>query len=611
MYNNISAEKCFSNSNDSNKSSCDYTKKIKQKTIYNNIVKQVQSQTNFIKSNGVNYNQNFGLHNNCLAFAKSYDLLLDVTKGKYYSQSVEDPAWTSNEAWSAGLYSVNYSANGVNAVVDTSYNAGNANQDIFPMTQSAELADISWNGIYPGVRIDPSYNIFYNECENQNYWRDKLVDMSFNTTNYSIKSKQQSEQLYGMAYPANVSFNCGNEKKCGVIDISTIAINTGGNNWSVVGNKTIELCQILNIDIGVILIINPGITLTVEGTLNNKGTINNNGTIINNGEITNDASGTITNNNIFTNSLGGTLTNNGTITNNLEFNNIGIVENTSVIINHGTFSNNAGGQMNNRVIGQLNNNSDGTFTNNGTITNYNFVAIINAGVFNNNLLGEIINNDNGQIYNNLLATITNNGTITNNNSGQINNNFTSQINNSGTITNNNSGQINNKQFGIITNNNSGTITNNNRGTITNNGTIDNNAAIDNTGTGVFEPARINNLGPGIINIKSGGNINNNSFGLITNVNKININSGGQINNNSGSIFTNEIPGRIDNGGGVITNRGTFNINFGATIYNYASGFINNLGTFFRGGSLINSLGLPCGAGTLFGISASSTGCPPP
>jgi len=231
MYNNISAEKCFSNSNDSNKSSCDYTKKIKQKTIYNNIVTQLQSQTNFIKSNGVNYNQNFGLHNNCLAFAKSYDLLLDVTKGKYYSQSVEDPAWTSNEAWSAGLYSVNYSANGVNAVVDTSYNAGNANQDIFPMTQPAELADISWNGLYPGVRIDPSYNIFYNECENQNYWRDKLVDMSFDNTNYYKQNKQKSEQLYGMAYPANVTFSCGNEiiNNCCTVNISItlpITLNT-------------------------------------------------------------------------------------------------------------------------------------------------------------------------------------------------------------------------------------------------------------------------------------------------------------------------------------------------------------------------------------------------
>jgi 6-phosphogluconolactonase (cycloisomerase 2 family) len=202
------ADRCFSNSNESNSAS-DHTRTTKQKTIFRDVINQVQTQNNFIKSNGVNYNENFGLHNNCLSFAKSYDLLLDVTKGKYYTTPIEDPNWVSNESWSAGLYSVDYSANNVNVVVDTSYNAGNGNHIIFPMTQPAELADISWNGLYPGVRVDPSYNIFYNECNHQNYWREKLVNMNFNNTNYYKQSKQNSEKLYGIGYPGNVTFSCG------------------------------------------------------------------------------------------------------------------------------------------------------------------------------------------------------------------------------------------------------------------------------------------------------------------------------------------------------------------------------------------------------------------
>ena len=204
------ADRCFSSPNES-ESSSDYTRTTKQKTIFNDVIKQVQGQTNFIKSNGVNYNENFGLHNNCLAFAKSYDLLLDVTKGRYLCSPVEDPNWVSNEAWSAGLYSVDYSANNVNVVVDTSYNAGNGNRIIFPMTQSADVADISWNGLYPGVIVDPSYNIFYNQCNDQNNWRKKLVDMSFNNTNYYKQSKQDSNQLHGMFYPGNVSFTIGDK----------------------------------------------------------------------------------------------------------------------------------------------------------------------------------------------------------------------------------------------------------------------------------------------------------------------------------------------------------------------------------------------------------------
>jgi hypothetical protein len=232
----MSEDRCFSNPNKYETSS-DRTKQTKQKTIFKDIVNQVQ--TNFIKSNGVKYNENFGLHNQCLAFAKSYDLLLDVTKGKYYTKPVEDSNWTSNEAWSAGLYSVDYSANNVKTVVDTSYNAGNSNQIIFPMTQPAELADISWNGLYPGVRVDPSYNIFYNECDNENYWREKLVDMSFNTTNYSIQSKQQSEKLYGMVYPGNVTFILCPTKQNIVYVATAGGLSISFDNGNTFTNKTV------------------------------------------------------------------------------------------------------------------------------------------------------------------------------------------------------------------------------------------------------------------------------------------------------------------------------------------------------------------------------------
>ena len=338
------ADRCFSSPNESETSS-DYTKTTKQKTIYTDIVKQVQSQTNFIKSNGVNYNENFGLHNNCLAFAKSYDLLLDVTKGKYLCSPTEDPNWVSNESWSAGLYSVDYSANGVNVVVDTSYNAGNGNHVIFPMTQPAFLADISWNGLYPGVIVDPSYNIFYNECNDQNNWRKKLVDMSFNNTNYYIQSKQQSEQLYGMYYPSNVSFGvpiCGE-----IIDISTIATNVGGNNWVIVANKTIERCQILNIDNGTRIDFNSGITLTVKGQLNNKGTIVNDDGIIYN--------------------LGGTITNNGGTINTYY----------GIINNNGGLINNNGGLIRCVISGKIYTNNGGTIDNTGGTINLFFISQIN------------------------------------------------------------------------------------------------------------------------------------------------------------------------------------------------------------------------------------------
>jgi len=179
--------RCFSNPSDDNSSS-DYILRKKQKTIYTDVLKQYPN--NFIKHNGLNYTENFVLNGRCLGFAKSYDLLTDIKRGNC-SNSSNIPALNSYEAWSGSLYSVNYSANNVNTVVDTSYNGGNGNQIIFPMTQPAELADISWNGLYPGVIIDPSYLIFDPECM-ENTWRNKLVDVSFNNTNYYIQSNKLS-----------------------------------------------------------------------------------------------------------------------------------------------------------------------------------------------------------------------------------------------------------------------------------------------------------------------------------------------------------------------------------------------------------------------------------
>jgi hypothetical protein len=179
--------RCFSNPSDDNSSS-DYILTKKQTTIYADVLKQYPN--NFIKHNGVNYNENFTLNGRCLGFSKSYELLTDIKRGRCFNSS-DIPTLNSYEAWSGSLYSVNYSANSVNNVVDTSYNANNRNQIIFPMTQPAELADISWNGLYPGVTVDPSSVIFSPTCI-ENTWRNKLVDVSFNNTNYYIQGNKLS-----------------------------------------------------------------------------------------------------------------------------------------------------------------------------------------------------------------------------------------------------------------------------------------------------------------------------------------------------------------------------------------------------------------------------------
>ena len=221
----MSANRCFGSSNKSNSTSSDYTIANKQKTIFTGIVNQVNSPTKFVKSNGQSYNKNFGINNcNELTSSKSYDLLLDVTKGRRIANPLLPTSngatigTSSNEAWSGNLYSINYNNKGINNVVDTSYNAGNDNTIIFPMTQTAIDADSSWNGLYPGVMIDPTYQLFYDACSlrnnngNGNVWRNNLVDMSlsnidFTQNNYYKQHTLNSQKLYGMNFPEKVKFD--------------------------------------------------------------------------------------------------------------------------------------------------------------------------------------------------------------------------------------------------------------------------------------------------------------------------------------------------------------------------------------------------------------------
>ena len=254
---------------------------------------------------------------------------------------------------------------------------------------------------------------------------------------------------------------------CGtIIDISTIATNTGGNNWSIVENKTIEKCQILTITNNIVLTLNAGVILTVLGIINNGG---NGSGIINNGIINNQDNGII---HIIFAFLSG-IDNNGIINNN----------DGGTIIIDGEFNNNSGGEINNNSGGEINNNSK--FSNYGDFNNENggIFNNQNGGIFYNQLNGKFYNS--GQIYNkNLNSRIINsiggvinnntNGVIYNQNGGTIENDNGSTINNQngGTIDNNTGGTINNN-FGGIFNNIFNSIINNTGGTITNNGTLNN------------------------------------------------------------------------------------------------------------------------------------------
>jgi len=196
----MAGNRCFSSSNKYDSAS-DYMLATKQETIYTDLVRQLP--TKFIKKNGAIYNTNFKVKDSSIAFAKSYELLLAATKGNFHANPVSKPLVT-DDAWSGSLYSVDYSMNGIYNVVDTSFRATTPNQVIFPMPQSANEADVSWFNLYPGIAVDPTYDIFNKPCN-----ETLLVDISFNNTTYYKKNNQQADPLYCLSYPSPIKIkNC-------------------------------------------------------------------------------------------------------------------------------------------------------------------------------------------------------------------------------------------------------------------------------------------------------------------------------------------------------------------------------------------------------------------
>jgi hypothetical protein len=229
--------RCFNTSNNTIQTASDYSTALKQKTLYSNVAQNMSlvGNANPTKNNGFLYNNNFGVVSlstnmmaGCLINSQSYDLLLNVTKGQSLYNADNGLSTNNqintNESWAGNLFSMNYSAKNVKVVVDTSYNAGNTNEIIYPQP----IADLTFNNSYPGVIVDPSYLLFYNPCLNEGKtpWLP-LVDVSFNNTNY-YQTAVKNDPYYNFSYPKKVIF--------GYNKIYSISIGFAMNN-----NQTITI----------------------------------------------------------------------------------------------------------------------------------------------------------------------------------------------------------------------------------------------------------------------------------------------------------------------------------------------------------------------------------
>jgi hypothetical protein len=159
--------RCFDSFN-KNLTASDQSREKRQRTIYNEIKKNIQTlnTANPVKNNGKVYNRNTQVNVTCdissgyVEYAQDYSILSDVKEGAalVYPVQVSTPKY---ESWCGNLYSATYNKYGVKTVVDASLN---------------------------NIVIDPSYVLFYDTCGAIYYNVNKpeqwtsVVDLSFQTT---------------------------------------------------------------------------------------------------------------------------------------------------------------------------------------------------------------------------------------------------------------------------------------------------------------------------------------------------------------------------------------------------------------------------------------------
>lgn len=190
MSSNIN--RCFNSVDKTIVNASDQIHSKRQKTIYLGLSENTNSTAgpNPIKLNGRTYNDSFIVkgdtgNNACLASAKSYDLLLDLTKGKRFTNPVLDGGSVSTDELLFGnVLEIDYSGNNiVPVIVDASSNV---------MTYNTGCGA----SVYT---IDQSQNMFYPSCDTS--FIKSVSDVTFRETNYYWKAIN-AQPLNGMRYPA-------------------------------------------------------------------------------------------------------------------------------------------------------------------------------------------------------------------------------------------------------------------------------------------------------------------------------------------------------------------------------------------------------------------------
>lgn len=205
------ASRCFPILNRDIDYSGDYTRAKKQSTVYKSFRNSINNKDALIKLQ--KYDNNYIINNvedlsaGCIIFANSHTALLDITKGKYYTNPLLTGASALKyESWT-GVFILS-DVSGIASINDLSWNGTTVlegSNNIMQFPPPSQKSTDEWNNnAYPGFVIDPDNKIFWQQCFANN---NKVIAPIANTgkTDYKWTNAYwkavSGQPLYGMSFP--------------------------------------------------------------------------------------------------------------------------------------------------------------------------------------------------------------------------------------------------------------------------------------------------------------------------------------------------------------------------------------------------------------------------
>ena len=232
----MSTNRCFETLDSTVVSGSDRTNSRRQETIYLEMQRNSKKTgPNPLKKNGYRYNQNFiskrfvaqpptpqqqppPQNQYRLASAKSYDLLLDVTKGKRFANPVRNVGSNRYKMWGGNVLQVNYEKNPPIKLVAWKINTKH-------YTSNAVLTVNAVTTISNEI-VDPSSAIFSAPCYfstpgHTPPWIQNVAtkDPVFKNTYYYLQGAN-ADPLRGMSFPEEIYFE--RQEPCLQNDTATV-----------------------------------------------------------------------------------------------------------------------------------------------------------------------------------------------------------------------------------------------------------------------------------------------------------------------------------------------------------------------------------------------------